>query len=175
MKLLSTYRTLQVAINALYVLSEIDGKESLANAGMLIPLLNRVKELDEWGLCLVSGLSLCNTHIRNFCDICNLSGRDCVTVYPPSARSIPWAVAGDGHSCVVCAQGVRGSIRHHERPRIVSCTCQQCSRACHSTCLSTSDVEHGRGPPAGTQRRTSRDTNQQLEVSFVLLRGRNVS
>ena len=47
MKLLSTYRTLQVAINALYVLSEIDGKESLANAGMLIPLLNRVKELDE--------------------------------------------------------------------------------------------------------------------------------
>eukprot|EP00240_Pyramimonas_obovata_P000618 CAMPEP_0118943262 /NCGR_PEP_ID=MMETSP1169-20130426/37958_1 /TAXON_ID=36882 /ORGANISM="Pyramimonas obovata, Strain CCMP722" /LENGTH=566 /DNA_ID=CAMNT_0006888471 /DNA_START=40 /DNA_END=1737 /DNA_ORIENTATION=+ len=46
-------RDAQVAINALSVLAEIEGKESLANAGMLIPLLNRVKELDEWGLCLV--------------------------------------------------------------------------------------------------------------------------
>eukprot|EP00976_Prorocentrum_cordatum_P115011 1195937-Prorocentrum_minimum.AAC.5 len=51
--LVITSLPLQVAINALSVLAEVEGKESLANAGMLIPLLNRVKELDEWGLCLV--------------------------------------------------------------------------------------------------------------------------
>jgi hypothetical protein len=51
-----------VAVNAVSVIAEIEGKESLANAGMLIPLLNRVKELDEWGLCLVRKTAISNVH-----------------------------------------------------------------------------------------------------------------